>query len=143
MKKLLILILPLLLLLGYSQGSSAARYYRTYEVVEIRSDGIVLRDTAGKTYLIDNSAEGLKTGDLVRYDSVRKRLKKYSWQIGRITGMTDSTVTLQLNNGESVELAMRLGYRDEFSPGDTVYYQHTSGQIRKGDVPQAYEEQQQ
>jgi len=109
----------------------AKTYYRTFEIAEIRSDGIVLKDFEGGTFLVEKDSGGLQVGDIVRYDTVRNVLKKSPWQPAKITGLTDSTVTLQLNNGEKVGVNMRSHYREEFKEGDTVQYKASSGQIKK------------
>lgn len=134
MKRLLILAIPLLVVFACFQNSYAKTYYRTFEVAEIQSDGIVLKDFEGGRFLLDKDPGGLKVGDTVRYDTVRNRLKKSPWQSAKITRMTDRTVTLRLNSGEKVDVNMRSSYRNEFKQGDQVKYKESSGQIKKSNL---------
>jgi len=131
MKKLIILAILLLVVFAFFQNSYAKTYYRTFEVAEIQSDGIVLKDYEGGRFLIQKDSSGLKVGDIVRYDTVRNRLKKSPWQPAKITKMTDRTITLRLNSGEKVDVNMRSTYRNEFKKGDQVEYKASAGQIKK------------
>ena len=134
MKKLIILAIPLLVVFAFFQNSYAKTYYRTFEVAEIQSDGIVLKDYEGGRFLIQKDSSGLKVGDIVRYDTVRNRLKKSPWQPAKITKMTDLTITLRLNSGEKTDVNMRSSYRNEFKQGDQVKYKESSGQIKKSNL---------
>ena len=131
MKKLILFAIPLLVVFTFFQNSYAKTYYRTFEVAEIQSDGIVLKDYEGGRFLIQKDSSGLKVGDIVRYDTVRNRLKKSSWQPAKITKMTDRTITLRLNSGEKIDVNMRSTYRNEFKKGDQVEYKASAGQIKK------------
>ena len=110
------------------QPSQAKTYYRTFEIAEITSEGIVLKDFEGGRFLIDKDPSGYKVGDVVRYDTVRNRLKKSPWQPAVITNMSDSVITIELRSGESVRVNMRAKYRSEFKQGDQVQYQAAKGQ---------------
>ena len=83
MKKLILLFVPLFLVFACFQGSYAKSYYRTYAVAEIRDDGIVLKNADGDYFLIEKKPGAIKVGDIVRYDAVRKVLKKSPWQPAR------------------------------------------------------------
>ncbi|MFC1827777.1 hypothetical protein ACFLZQ_07615 [Thermodesulfobacteriota bacterium] len=131
MKKLIIVAITSLVIFACFHNSYARTYYRTFEVAEIRSDGIVLKDFEGGRFLIDKDPQGLIVGDIVRYDTVRNRLRKSPWQPAKVTKMTDRTITLQLKNGEKVDVNMRSNYRGEFKKGDTVDYKASAGQIKK------------
>ena len=138
MKKLIIFAIALIVVFAGFPDSYAKTYWRTYEVAEIQSDGIVLTDFEGGRLLVEKDPStisgGLQVGDSVRYDSVRNVLKKNSWQPAKITKMTDSTITLEVNSGEEVDVNMRSKYRDEFKKGDQVHYSASKGQIKKSNL---------
>jgi ASC-1-like (ASCH) protein len=140
MKKVLILAIPMLLILASFQSSFASSPYITYEVTQIQNDGIVVRDANGRLSLIKKDPGGLKVGDLVRYDSVRDRLRKSPWQLAKIIKMTDSTVTLEVSSGEKIDVRMRSRYRNELKEGDQVQYNAARGQITKSGIQQLNEE---
>jgi hypothetical protein len=131
MKKLIILAIPLLVVLAYFQNSYAASHYRSYEVFQIQTDGIILRDFKNDFYFIKEDPGDIKVGDLIRYDSGRNRLKKSPWQLAKITEMTNRKITVTLSSGETREVNMRNRYLREFSQGDQVYYKKSSDQIKK------------
>ena len=121
MKKLIILAIPLFMVLAFLQDSYARSSYISYEVVEIRSEGIVVKNSVGELSLIKKDPGDIKAGDIVRYDSIRNRLKKSSWQLASIIEMTNSTITLRLKNGKELDIANRGKYREEFSQGEQVF----------------------
>ena len=118
MKKLLILAIPFFFLSVLFQNSYAKTYWRTFEVAEITSEGIVLQDFEGGRFLVNKNPGGYKVGDIVRYDTVKDRLKKSPWQPAEVIKMTDRTVTLQMNSGNKIDLNMHSSYRNEFAEGD-------------------------
>ena len=134
MKKLLILSIAVIVVFAGFSNSNAKTRYKTYEVAEIQSGGIVLMDFEGATFLVEKDPSkisgGLKVGDSVRYDSAKNRLKKNSWQPAEIIDMTDSTLTLKLNNGDTVDVGMHSKYRNKFSKGDQVHYNPSKSQIK-------------
>jgi len=138
MKKLVILAIALLVVFAGFPNSYAKTYYRTFEVAEITSEGIILKDFEGGKFLVEKDPSkisgGLKVGDSVRYDTVRKVLKKNAWQPANITEMTANTISLELNNGDEVEVKMRSKYRNNFNKGDQVSYSASKGQIKKSDL---------
>jgi hypothetical protein len=144
MKKLLILTIPVLVIFAFFQNSHAKTYYRTFEVVEIQSAGIVLVDFEGSRYLVEKDPDtikgGLKVGDSVRYDNVRNVLKKNPWQPATVTSMTDGKVELQLKNGEIKEVAIRSNKQKGIQKGDNVQYKASSGQIKKSNLQKLDEE---
>jgi hypothetical protein len=135
MKKLVILAITLILVFAGFSNSHAKTRYGTYEVAEIQSGGIVLMDFEGRRFLVEkdpsNIKGGLKVGDSVRYDSAKNKLKKNPWQPGEITNMTDKTLTLQLNNGDTVNVGMKSKYQNEFKNGDQVNYNASKSQIKR------------
>ena len=134
MKKLVILAIALLVVFAGFPNSYAKTYYRTFEVAEITSEGIVLKDFEGGKFLVEKDPSkisgGLKVGDSVRYDTVRKVLKKNAWQPAEITKITDRTITLQLRNGDTVEMSMQSKYQGKFKQGDQIFYSASSQKIK-------------
>jgi hypothetical protein len=140
MKRLIILTIPLFIILAAFQNSYADTYYQTYELAQIRSDGLILMDSEGNSYLADKDPGKLKIGDSVRWDKVRNVLKKNPWQPAIVTMMGNNTVTLKLNNGEKLNVNMRSQYRGKFKQGDQVLYKKSSGQIKKSNLQKLEEE---
>jgi hypothetical protein len=138
MKKLIIFAIALIVVFVGFPNSYAKTYWRTYEVAEIQSDGIVLMDFEGSRFLVKKDPSkikgGLQVGDSVRYDSVKNVLKKNPWQPAAITEMTDNTITLEIRSGEQVDVKMRSKYRDEFNKGDKVFYNASKKQIKNSNV---------
>jgi len=145
MKKLLILAIALIVVFTVFQNSYAKTYWRTYEVVEIQSDGIVLKDFEGGRFLIQKDPNkikgGLQVGDSVKYDSVKNRLKKNPWQPADITSMNNNTITLKLKNGENVDVKMQSKYRNDLNEGEQVYYNASKGQIKKSHLKELEEDE--
>lgn len=144
MKKPVILAIALLIIFAGFPNSYAKTYYRTFEVVEIQSDGIVLMDFEGGKLLVEKDPStingGLKVGDSVRYDRGKNRLKKNPWQPAKITKMTDRTITLQLRSGETVDVNMRAKYSNDFMEDEQVQYKASKGQIKKNNLMELEEE---
>ena len=144
MKKLIIFAIALIVVFAGFPDSYAKTYWRTYEVAEIQSDGIVLMDFEGGRLLVEKDPStisgGLQVGDSVRYASVKNVLKKNPWQPAEITQMTDSTISLQLNNGNTAEVNMKSKYRDQFQKGDQVFYSASKGQIKSSNLKKIEEE---
>ena len=134
MKKLLIFVISFLVIFALFQNSYAKTYWRTFEVAEITSEGIVLQDFEGSRFLVNKDPSGYKVGDIVRYDTVKNRLKKSPWQPAEVIKMTDRTVTLQMNSGDKIDVNMRSSYRNEFAEGDQVNYNVSKGQIKKSNL---------
>ena len=141
MKKLLILAIALLVVLGSFPNSYAKTRYGTFEVAEIQSDGIVLMDFEGKKFLVEKDASeikgGLKVGDSVRYAPGKSRLKKNPWQPAKITNITNNKLTLQLKNGDIIDVNMKSNYQGKFKQGDQVSYNIPKKQIKEGNLTEA------
>lgn len=140
MRKIIFLTVAILLVISGSQNSHARTYYRTFEVAEITSEGIILKDFEGGRFLVNKDPSGYEVGDLVRYDTVRNRLKKSPWQPAKIIKMTDRIITIQVRSGEKVDVNMRSKYQNEFSEGEQVHYNAAKGQIKKSNLQQLDEE---
>lgn len=75
MKKIVLLIIGLLLVILSAQAQAGTQHYKTFEVVEVTSQTLVLQGSDGKKIEIDRTRRpDLKKGDKVRYDSIRNRL---------------------------------------------------------------------
>lgn len=140
MKKLLIFAIPLFIVLAFYQNGFTRTYYRTFEVAEITSEGVILMDFEGGRFLVNKNPGNLQVGDYVRYDTVRNRLKKSPWQPATILSITDNSITLQTNSGEQVDINMRSKYRNQFSENEQVYYNAAKGQIKKSGLQKIDEE---
>ena len=142
MKRLIILAVALLIVIGCFNNSYARRgrnYYKTYEIVEFKKAGIVIKDFEGTKFLIDKDSQGYKIGDRVRYDNVRNRLRKSPWQPATITKMTDRTISLRLSNGDKQDINMKSKYRGEYRKGDIVHYNASNGQLKRSSTMQIVE----
>lgn len=140
MKKLLIFAISLVVIFVSFQNSYAKTFWRTYEVAEITKEGLVLKDFEGQRFLVNKDPSGYKVGDVVRYDSVKDRLKMSAWQPATVLTISDSSVTMQLNNGDTVDVPMKSSYRDQFKEGDQVNYKAVTGQIKKSNLQPVDEE---
>ena len=140
MKIFLFLAIPLFLVLTSMQYSHARSAYLTYEVTGIRSDGIVVRNTKGDLSFIKRGPADFQVGEIIKYDYVRDRLRKSPWQLAEIVAKTNSTITLQLNNGRNLDVPMRGRYRGEFKQGEKVFYKEATGQLKKSNFQQLDEE---
>jgi hypothetical protein len=143
MNKLLILAIALVVVFASFPNSYARTRYRTFEVFEIQSDGIVLMDSEGGKFLVEKDSSkikgGLKVGDSVRYEPRKNRLKKNPWQPAKITKVTNRSLTLQLNNGDPVDVGMKSKFQGKFEQGDQVSYNASKDQIKKGTLPEQEE----
>ena len=135
MKKFVILAIALIVVFASFSNSYAKTRYRTYEVAEIQSGGIVLMDFEGGRFLVEKDPSkikgGLKVGDSVRYDSTKNKLKKNPWQPAKITNIGSNSISLELKNGDTAEVNMRSKYQNEFKNGDQVSYNASKNQIKK------------
>ena len=134
MKKLTIPAIALFVLFCSIPNSYAKTYYSTFEVAEITSGGIVLKNSEGGKFLVEKDPStisgGLNVGDSVRYDTVRNVLKKNAWQPAEITKMDDRTLTLKFNSGDTVDVSMQSKYRGKFKQGDQIFYNASSDKIK-------------
>ena len=136
MKKLTILTITLLIIFAGFSNSYASSRYRTYEVVEIQSGGIVLMDFEGKKFLVDKKPHQIKggpvkAGDTVSYDAIKNKMMKSPWQPATITKVSSNSISIELLNGGAVEVNMKRSYRDQFKKGDHVQYQASKGKLKK------------
>jgi hypothetical protein len=142
MKRLIIITVALLIVIGFFSNSYARRgrnYYKTYEIVDFRVDGIVLQDFEGTRFLVDKDKQGYKIGDQVRYDNVRNRLKKSPWQPGTVTKVTNRVISLRLSDGNKVDVNMKSSWQGQFKKGDTVSYNVSNGKLKRSNTMQIVE----
>ncbi len=134
MKKLIIPAIALFVLFCSIPNSYAKTYYSTFEVAEITSGGIVLKNSEGGKFLVEKDPStisgGLNVGDSVRYDPVRNVLKKNTWQPAEITKMDDRTLTLKFNSGDTDDVSKQSKYRGKFKQGDQIFYNASSDKIK-------------
>jgi len=124
MKKALIPVFVLLFLflgLGSSLGDT---YWRTYEVVAKSADSLTLVDSEGTQVEVNKDPENYEVGYRVRYDDVRKVLKKDRWQDYTVLKVSGNSITLVHKSGdtlklESGDLKTKLG---KFKKDDKVSY---------------------
>jgi len=134
MKQLISIALASLVIFACFHISYAKTYWRTFEVAEIQSDGLILEDFEGGRFLINKGPGGFKVGDSVRYDTVRNVLKKNPWQPATVTNVGNNTIRLEFNSGEKLDVNMRSQYREKFNRGDQVFYKASSGQIKASNL---------
>jgi hypothetical protein len=140
MKKsiLLFLAVSLFLFLGY-QNCDAKRsrnFFRTYEVVATTSNSISLKDTYGTVIELDRAPQDYKVGYKVRYDNVRKRLKKYRWQDYEVVDIARNNITLKHKTGD--KLTVIRNENDKYKIGDQIRYDSVDKklQLSSGDAAQ-------
>jgi|GEM_PF-1341435 hypothetical protein len=136
MKKLIIPQLILFFVFLSFSDTSARTYWRTYIIDEITNEGIILKDFEGKRFLVHKDPNKIKggpiePGDYVRFDTVKNKMKKNPWQPAWITEIGSNSITLELHNGETAQVNMKRGYRDQFKKGDVVEYKASKGHLKK------------
>ena len=109
-------------------GASNKDYYRTYEIIEITENGLILQDSSGNTIEIDKDPKNYKVGYIVRYDKIRKRLRGNKWQEYTVTAVTRNTVTLQHKTGET--LSVDGYYSGKYNVGDQVRYNSARNELK-------------
>ena len=122
MKRLLIPAIVILFLLTCINSSLGRTFWRTYEVVEISENSLILKDLnyAGGPIEVKNDPTGYKVGYRVRYDGVRDVLRKSQWQDYTVTGASDFSLTIEHKGGEI--LKFEDGFEGKYKVGDKVSY---------------------
>ncbi|UCD65844.1 MAG: hypothetical protein JSW69_07500 [Deltaproteobacteria bacterium] len=112
------------------QHSEAKRknYYRTFEVISISENSLILKDNDNNVIEVDKDPEAYKVGYKVRYDSVRKRLRPYRWQDYKIAAISDNRIKLQHKTGDT--LFVEGNFRDKYSIGDQVRYDAVDNKLQ-------------
>ena len=118
---------------AYQQSGARGNDYRTFEIIAI-SDGILtLRDSDGNTIEVDRDSEDFRVGYMVRYDSIRNRLRHYRWQDYRVKAISRDTITLQHKTGDI--LSLPGNYSGEFEIGDEVRYDSVGKKLEAAEEP--------
>jgi hypothetical protein len=125
MKRLIIPVIAMLFLLCTTSSSFGDSFWRTYEVVSISDDSLMLVDEDGNQIEVNNQDNiAVKVGYKVRYDNVRKILKIDRWQDYTVRNVSSSSITLEHKTGHTITLGSGdvktpLG---KFKEGDHVSY---------------------
>lgn len=114
-----------------SESAKSKDFYRTFEIIDITANGLVLEDNDGNTVRVEKDTEGYKVGYKVRYDSIRNRLRPYRWQDYTVLKITHDNIMLQHLTGET--LSVSGNYRDKFKVGDEVRYDSVGKKILPAD----------
>ena len=105
MKK--IILIPAMVMLFLFCGLSSSygdMYFRTYEIVTISDNSLVLVDNDGIQIEVNKDPKDYKVGYKVRYDNVRNILKKERWQDYTVIKISNNSITLKHKNGDILKL---------------------------------------
>ena len=124
MKKALIPVFVLLFLVFGLGSSLGDTYWRTYEVVAKSADSLTLVDSDGNQVEVDKDPENYEVGYKVRYDDVRKVLKKDRWQDYTVRKVSSNSITLAHKGGDKITLESGdlKTHISKFKKGDMVSY---------------------
>ena len=89
---------------------------------------MTLQDSKGNTVEIDKNPKDYKVGYIVRYDKIRNRLRKNSWQKYKVTAVTRDAVTLQHKTGDT--LSVDGYYIGKYNVGDQVRYNYDKNKLK-------------
>ena len=103
-------------------------YYRTFEVISITENSLTLQDSDGNVIEVDKDPGDHKVGYKVRYDSVRKRLRAYSWQDYEVSAISGDSITLQHETGDM--LSVQGNYTGKYDIGDQVRYNSVDNKLQ-------------
>ena len=122
MRRLLIPAIVIMFLLACISSSFGRTFWRTYEVVSISEDGLILKDLnyAGGPIEVKRDPTGYKVGYKVRYDGVRGVLRKSLWQDYTVTEASDFSLTIEHKSGDI--LKFKDGFEGKYKVGDKVSY---------------------
>ncbi len=126
---IMFLIISFTLISGLHHSEAKRKnYYRTFEIIDISENGLTLRDNDGNIIDVAKDPGDYKVGYKVRYDSVRKRLKNYRWQDYRVTAISDKSIMLQHETGDTISIDGN--YSKEFAVGDAVRYDSVGNKLQ-------------
>ena len=125
MQKRWTLVIAMLFLFYGISSSFADTFWRTYEVVAISDNSLTLVDEDGNQGEVNNKDNiDITVGYKVRYDDVRKVLKKDRWQDYTVRKVSSSSITLVHKTGDT--LTLKAGdlktHINKFKKGDHVSY---------------------
>jgi hypothetical protein len=131
MKKfgLIFFVLSFFIFTSFQYGEAKRKnYYRTFEIIGINEQGLILQDSDANVIQIDRDPGNFKVGYKVRYDSVRKRLRAYRWQDYEIIALEDDSITLQHKTGDI--LAIKNNYAGKYAIGALVRYDSVNNKLQ-------------
>ena len=130
MKRLGIITLAVFLLCASGQQGEAKRknYYRTFEIINITGNGLILQDNDGNVIEVDKGGDDYRVGYKVRYDSVRKRLRPYRWQDYQVKTISGHAITLQHKTGDII--SVEGNYLGKYDIGDSVRYDAVAEKLK-------------
>jgi hypothetical protein len=138
MKKLgtTFLILLFFVITGFSEnqshgGRKGQDFYRTFEIIDIIDDTMVLQDNDGNLIVVDKDPANFKIGYKVRYDSVRKRLRAYRWQDYEVVTISRDSIKLKHKTGDI--LSVKGNYTGKYEVGDLVRYDSVDSKLQRDD----------
>jgi hypothetical protein len=103
-KPILIPAMVMLFLFCGLSSSYGDTYFRTYEIVTISDNSLVLVDNDGIQIEVNKDPKDYKVGYKVRYDNVRNILKKERWQDYTAIKISNNSITLKHKNGDILKL---------------------------------------
>lgn len=127
----------ILIVLG-NQNSFARSNFKTYEILEISSNGLTLVDSIGNVIDVDKDPTGYKVGYNIRYDSIRNRLRKYRWQEYEVRDVTDKLITLIHQTGD--EISVQGNFSGRYVNGDQVRFDSVGNTIQPAIDPIPWEQ---
>ncbi|MDX1775642.1 MAG: hypothetical protein R3297_03600 [Desulfobulbales bacterium] len=130
MKKPGIIIIVLIIVFALPHLSEAKRknHYRTYEVIAITENGLTMQDNDGNIIAVNKSSQGYRVGYKVRYDSVRKRLRRYRWQEYKVNAVYGDNIILEHKTGDIISVPGN--YAGKYNIGDIVRYDSVGEKLR-------------
>ena len=131
MKKLgiTIFLVAIFIFTAFHQSEAKRKnYYRTFKIIGITENGLTLQDNDGNIIEVDKDPSDHKVGYKVRYDSVRKRLRAYSWQDYKVSAISSDSITLQHETGDT--LSVGGNYVGKYDVGDQVRYNSVDNKLQ-------------
>ena len=113
------------------EGREGEDFYRTFEIIDITENGMVLQDNDGNTIVVDKDPANYKIGYKVRYDSVRKRLRAYRWQDYKVITISGDSLTLQHKTGDT--LSVQGNFKGKYNIGDQIRYDSVGNKLQPAD----------
>ena len=134
MKKpgLIVFVVFFLIFTAFQHGEAKRKnYYRTFEIIGINEQGLILQDNDGNVIEVNRDTENFKVGYKVRYDSVRKRLRAYRWQDYEVIAREGNSITLQHKTGDI--LSVKNNYAGKYAIGALVRYNSVDNKLQPAD----------
>ncbi len=103
-------------------------YYRTFEIIGISGNSLTLEDRDGNVIEVNKDPGDFKVGYMVRYDSVRGRLRPYRWQDYEVIAVNAGTITLEHKTGDTI--SVQDNDPDAYGVGDMVRYDSVGDKLQ-------------